>query len=99
MIIYHKHHQVNRGVMNKKAKKCLMIETVDKKRFFTHEENYNNLLEFANSFNCEISTVKLEKGEVLDLQPLATAFTCHDHCKGAKFECLEVKKPRKRHKK
>lgn len=69
-----------------------MIETPDKKKFFTAQKNYTKLLEFANSFNCEISTVKLEEGEILDLIPLASAIsTREDNCDKPKYELLEKK--------
>lgn len=74
-----------------KIKKCLMIETPDKKKFFTPEKNYNKLLEFANSFNCEISMVKLEEGEILDLIPLANAISSKENCQRPKYELLEKK--------
>ncbi|RDJ35355.1 MAG: hypothetical protein DWQ19_11105 [Crenarchaeota archaeon] len=73
-----------------------MLETPDKKKFFTPKRNYSKLLEFANSFNCEISTVKLQDGEILDLTSLAEAVTTEQSCKRAKFELIERKKPRKR---
>jgi hypothetical protein len=72
-----------------------MIETPDKKKFFTHEENYIKILSFANSFNCEISTVSLEEGIVLDLIPLAEAISDGQNCKRPKFEVVERKKTRK----
>jgi hypothetical protein len=81
--------------MPRKIKECLMLETSDKKKFFTPKRNYNKILEFANSFNCEISTVQLEEGEVLDLIPLAAAISTEQCCKRAKFEVVELKKPRK----
>ncbi len=77
------------------SQKCLMIETPDKMKFFTYKRNYNRILDFANSFNCEISTVKLEEGEVLDLIPLAEAISSKQTCKHPVFEILELKKPRK----
>lgn len=78
-------------------KKCLMLETPDKKKFFTAQKNYNKLLEFANSFNCEISTVKLEEGEILDLIPLAEAISSKEKNDKSKYELLEKKfyKPKK----
>jgi len=72
-------------------KKCLMIETPDKKKFFTPQKNYNKLIEFANGFNCEISTVKLEEGQILDLIPLADAISAKENCQRAKYELLEKK--------
>lgn len=78
-----------------------MIETADKKKFFTPEKNYNILLEFANRFNCEISTVKLEEGTILDLIPLAEAFSTKEICPEPKYELLEKKfyKPKRTYKK
>jgi hypothetical protein len=77
--------------------KCLMLETPDKKRFFTAQNNYNKILEFANSFNCEISIVKLEEGEILDLVPLADAISSEEKKEEPKYELLEKKlyKPKK----
>lgn len=84
-----------------KIKKCLMLETEDKKKFFTPEKNYNTLLEFANRFNCEISTVKLEEGVILDLIPLASAISTKETCSDSKYELLEKKfyKPKRTYKK
>ena len=82
--------------MQKKPKECLMLETSDKKRFFTSKKNYSKLLEFANRFNYKISTVRLEEGEILELNPLATAISTERYCKGAKFEIIELKKPPKK---
>jgi len=84
--------------MPKKTKQCLMIETPDKKKFFTHKKNYIKILDFAQSFNCEISTVKLEEGKVLDLVPLAEAISDGGNCKKPVFEIIELKKPRKHNK-
>lgn len=53
--------------------KCLLIETKDKRKFFTHEKNFVQLIEFSKTFNAEISVVKVEKGELLDLEELAPA--------------------------
>lgn len=81
--------------MTRKNKKCLMIETPDKKKFFTHSKNYNEILDFAQNFNCEISRVQLEEGQILDLVPLAEAISCKDNSKGAKFALINIEKPRK----
>lgn len=53
--------------------KCLLIETNDKRKFFTHEKNFLQLIEFSKTFNAEISIVKIEKGELLNLEELAPA--------------------------
>ena len=52
---------------------CLMIETADRRKFFTHEKNFPMLIDFAKTFNAEISVVKLEEGQVLELAELAPA--------------------------
>lgn len=52
---------------------CLMIETKDRRKFFTHEKNFPQLIDFAKTFDAEISVVKLEEGQVLDLAELAPA--------------------------
>jgi hypothetical protein len=53
--------------------KCLLIETKDKRKFFTHEKNFIQLIEFSKTFNAEISVVKMEGGTVLELEELAPA--------------------------
>ena len=52
---------------------CLMIETKDRRKFFTHEKNFPQLIDFAKTFDAEISVVKLEEGQVLELTELAPA--------------------------
>ena len=44
---------------------CLLIKTRDNKKFFTHEKNYNYLIEFSKTFNAEISVVKVKQGTSL----------------------------------
>lgn len=53
--------------------RCLLIETKDKRKFFTYEKNFVQLIEFSKAFNAQISTVKLEEGTILDLEELAPA--------------------------
>lgn len=53
--------------------KCLLIETKDKRKFFTHEKNFIQLIEFSKAFNAEISTVKIDKPPILELEELAPA--------------------------
>jgi hypothetical protein len=53
--------------------KCLLIETKDKRKFFTHEKNFIQLIEFSKAFNAEISTVKIDKAPILELEELAPA--------------------------
>ena len=53
--------------------KCLLIQTKDKRKFFTHEKNFVQLIEFSKTFGAEISMVKLEEGPILELKELAPA--------------------------
>lgn len=53
--------------------KCLLIQTKDKRKFFTHEKNLIQLIEFSKTFGAEISMVKLEEGPILELKELAPA--------------------------
>lgn len=71
---------------------CLMIETKDKRKFFTHEKNFPMLIDFAKTFNAEISVVKLQEGQILDLADLAPAL-CDATYKRPKsnYEILETK--------
>lgn len=71
---------------------CLLIETKDKRKFFTHEKNFIQLIEFSKAFNAEISIVKLEEGSVLELEELAPAL-CDPGYKKPKvqYEVIETK--------
>ncbi len=76
---------------------CLMIKTKDRRRFFTAEENYDRLVEFTKVFNAELSLVRVEEGEVLDIEALAPAI-CNASYRPAvkpKYELVEVKIPQK----
>ena len=64
--------------------KCLLLETKDKRKFFTHEKNFLQLIEFSRTFNAEISVVKMEQTELLDLKDLAPAI-CDAHYKKPKI--------------
>lgn len=77
----------------KKNGKCLLIKTKDNREFFTHEKNFLQLIEFSKTFGAEISVVKVNKAEVLDLEELAPAI-CNDGYKpNGEYEILEVKIP------
>ena len=72
-------------------KKCLMIQTKDRKKFFTHERNLIELIEFSKIFNAEISTVQIPNEEiVLDLEELAPALCEKKQSKQKQYEVLEV---------
>ena len=77
--------------MRKKNHKCLLIQTKDNRKFFTHEKNFNQLIEFANTFGAQISIVHLEHGDILDLSPLAVAMSDERYNKPSKFTVLEKK--------
>lgn len=71
---------------------CLLIETKDKRKFFTHEKNFIQLIEFSKAFNAEISIVKIEEGSILELEELAPAL-CDPTYKKSKiqYEVIETK--------
>lgn len=72
--------------------KCLLIQTKDKRKFFTHEKNYFQLIEFSKTFNAEVSIVKLEQGTVLELEQLAPAICDPAYKKvNAQYEVIETK--------
>ena len=65
--------------------KCLLIETRDKRKFFTHQKNFGPLIEFSKSFKANITLVNMTGGELLDLEELATAI-CSASIKNQKVE-------------
>lgn len=75
----------------KKNYQCLMIETRDRRKFFTHQKNYPQLIEFSRTFDCEISVVKVKEAEVLNLVQLAPAICTGTSVKKPDFEIIEVK--------
>ena len=54
-------------------KKCLLLETKDKRRFFTNPENYDDLVEFSNKFGAGLSIVTADNPKMLSLNELAPA--------------------------
>ena len=72
-------------------KQYLMIETKDKRKFFTYRENLPQLIEFSKTFNAEISVVRTDEAP-LDMLSLAENI-CGNDCKIHKpnFEIVEVK--------
>ena len=69
-----------------------MVETKDHRKFFTHEKNYVQLIEFSKTFGAEISVVKVNEAEILDLPQMAGAI-CNKAYKIQKpeFEIVETK--------
>jgi hypothetical protein len=70
-----------------------MIKTKDRRKFFTHEKNYIQLLEFSKLFKAEISVVSVKEAEVLDLSQLAPAICDANYVQSqpVEYEVLEVK--------
>ena len=69
--------------------KCLLIELKDKRKFFTYEKNYSQLIEFCNSFKANLSIVNMKNGKILDLDELAPAF-CNAKQKQQKYEYVVI---------
>lgn len=67
--------------------KCLMIETTDKKKFFTLIGNQKQLKEYCKAFGAKMYVVKAEitRSEVLDLPKLVSAL-CDKNYKNKKIE-------------
>lgn len=77
--------------VNHPMKKCLMIQTKDNKKLFTHEKNLPQLVEFSKTFNAEISVVQLySESDILELEELAPAF-CEKKTQNAKYKLIEIK--------
>jgi hypothetical protein len=71
---------------------CLMIETKDKRKFFTHEKNFGQLIEFSKTFGAPISLVKIKTGPVLELEELAPAICDANYQKPRiNYQLLETK--------
>lgn len=77
---------------------CLMIKTKDRRKFFTHEKNYIQLLEFSRLFKAEVSVVAVKEAEVLDLEQLAPAIcdATYVQSQPVEMKILEVKLPQAR---
>jgi len=74
-----------------KKRKCLLIQTRDSRKFLTHEENLQQLIEFSKTFGAEISVVKIKEGEILDLVDLVPAICNKEYKTKLAFELLEKK--------
>ena len=74
--------------------KCLMIETGDKRKFFTHEKNYPSLIEFSKTFDADLAVVRITDGStpLMDLAELVPAFCDAAHRQGeVAYEVIEEK--------
>ena len=73
---------------------CLMIKTKDRRKFFTHEKNFPQLIEFSKTFKAEISVVRVQEADILDLSALAPAICDANYAtKKTNYELVEVKIP------
>lgn len=72
--------------------KCLMVETGDKKRFFTLVKNQKHLQEYCKAFGAKMHIVKAEikRTEILDISKLVPAL-CDKNYKNKKIEFKIVK--------
>ena len=67
-----------------------MIKTKDQKKFFTHEKNLPQLIEFSKIFRAEISIVQIpETTEILTLEQLAPAL-CEKKQQKSNYEVIRV---------
>jgi len=77
------------------ALKCLMLETRDKKRFFTLLGNFKHLKEYCRAFGAKMFVVKadVERKRILDLKGLVPAL-CDKNYRSEKadYKVLETKK-------
>lgn len=75
-----------------------MLEMPNKNKFFTHEKNYNKIIEFSKAVNAEVSLVKVKEANVVvNLSKLAPAI-CEttDSAEKPDFEIIETKITKKR---
>ena len=69
-----------------------MIQTKDNRQFFTHEKNFNQLIEFSKFFKASISIVQITSADLLSLEELAPALCDTNKKKQHKdFKIMEVK--------
>ena len=70
---------------------CLMIKTKDNRKFFTHEEYFPQLIEFSKTFGAEISIVKIQDNNILDINDLAPAICNGNYKNEANYELVKIK--------
>jgi hypothetical protein len=83
---------LSKNLKGKFNMQCLLIETKDNRQFLTHEKNFIQLIEFSKHFKANISLVKIDNGEILDLEQLAPAI-CNSNYKKNKidYKVIETK--------
>ncbi len=73
---------------------CLMLKTTDERKFFTHKDNFPQLIEFAKTCKAEISVVKANNVKVMELPELAKSICNHGTQSDLpQYEVVEVKLP------
>lgn len=75
--------------------KCLMLETSDKKRFFTMVGNHKQLVEYCRAFGAKMFVVRAEikKTQVMNIPRLVVALCDKSHeSPKAEYKVLERKK-------
>jgi len=50
--------------------KCILLETKDKRKFFTYEKNLDSIQSFIQIFEVDVKKVKLKKGKILEIKDL-----------------------------
>jgi len=69
-----------------------MLKTTDQRCFFTHKNNFPQLIEFARTCDAEISVVKTHNVKVMELGELAKSICNHGKQNGnPQYEIIEVK--------
>lgn len=71
--------------------KCLLIETKDKRKFFTQEKNFIQLIEFSKTFDASLSVVDLKEGKLLEIEELASAICDPNYTNNSLYKVLENK--------
>lgn len=73
--------------------KCIMIQTKDNRKLFTHQKNYRHLLEYIKTFKAKVFLVKINNDQkVLDLNKLVSALCDKNfNVKNLDFEIIESK--------
>ena len=78
----------------KKSINCLMLQTTDKRCFFTYKNNFPQLIEFAKTCGAEISVVKTQDAKIEELEDLAKSICNYSKTKeNPQYEIVEVKLP------
>lgn len=75
--------------------RCLMLQTVDKKRLFTLIGNYRRLVECCRAFKAKMFVVKadIKRSQVMDIPGLVAALCDKGGAAPkAKYEIIEKKK-------